>query len=55
MDGFELEGDSVDDEQLRQLEELTKNLQKSVANIKANRGKENWKFLKSILHNQLTI
>ena len=37
----ELEGDSVDDEQLRQLEELTKNLQKSVANIKANRGKEN--------------
>lgn len=41
MDGFELEGDSVDDEQLRQLEELTKNLQKSVANIKANRGKEN--------------
>jgi len=41
MDGFELQSDSVDDEQLRQLEELTRNLQQSVSNIKASRGKEN--------------
>ena len=40
MDGFAPLED-VDDEQLRQLELLTKNLQQSVANIKANRGKEN--------------
>ena len=41
MDGFSLEADSVDDLQLKQLEELTRNLQQSVANIKASRGKEN--------------
>jgi len=40
MDGFQLDTDSVDDEQLKQLEELTKNLQNSVANIKAKRENE---------------
>ena len=40
MDGFAPLED-VDDEQLKQLELLTKNLQQSVANIKAKRGKEN--------------
>ena len=41
MDGFSLEADSVDDVQLKQLEELSRNLQMNVANIKASRGQEN--------------
>ena len=44
MNGFaplEDVDDDVDDEQLKQLELLTKNLQQSVANIKAKRGKRN--------------
>ena len=40
MDGFKLDTDSVDDEQLRQLEELNRNLQESIASIKAMRGSE---------------
>ena len=40
MDGFAPLED-VNDEQLEQLKLLTKNLQESVANIEANRGKEN--------------
>ena len=41
MDGF-APLDDMDDEQLKQLELLTKNLQQSVANIKARKeGKEN--------------
>ena len=41
MDGFSLEADSVDDVQLKQLEELSRNLQLNVANIKASRSQEN--------------
>jgi len=37
MDGFQLDKDSVDDEQLKQLEKLSKNLQNSLKNIKAIR------------------
>ena len=47
MDGFAPLED-VNDEQLEQLKLLTENLQKSVANIEAKRGKENveesWKI-----------
>ena len=39
MDGFAPLED-MDDEQLQQLKLLTKNLQQSVANIEARRGKE---------------
>jgi len=42
MEGFQLEGDTVDDEQLRQLEELSKNLQQGVASLKAGREKEDY-------------